>query len=140
MERAARLFKNKRVSGDLIGLEDLLRAAWPTAVGKIVAAHTGRLRLVRSTLLVEVEDAIWQKQLFSLSGQIVRRLKQVTGACEIENVEFRIGVPRRQAQRAERRDSKSSPQPNEGVPDEAEAIRDPVLKKVYRISRKKATA
>jgi hypothetical protein len=104
-------------------------------VGKAIAAHTLRVKLVRETLVVEVEDAIWQKQLYCLSGQIVDRLHQVTGSTAIKDVEFRVGAPRRQPQRAPSRDSAPG-----AVPDEADGIQDPVLNKVYRLSRKRATA
>jgi hypothetical protein len=132
MERAARLIKNKNVSRQIVGDEDIARAAWPEAVGKAVTAHTLRLYLVRATLVVEVEDAIWQKQLYALSGQILQRLRQLTGTDQIENIEFRIGAPRRQPQRAECREATSTG-------DESDRIQDPVLKKVYRLSRRKAT-
>ena len=129
MERAARLIKNKKVSREILSDEDIARAVWPAAVGKSIAAHTSRLKLVRTTLVVEVEDATWQKQLFFLSAQIVARVRQLTGSDAVRDVEFRIGVPRREAQRAE---SNSSD-------DESNDIQDPVLKKVYRLSRRKAT-
>jgi len=133
MERAARLIKNSKLSKKVFSEEDLARAVWPAAVGKAIAAHTSRLSLVRRTLVVEVEDAIWQKQLFTLRGQILERLRHVTASDAVEELEFRIAIKRRQPQRAETRES-----PQTG--DEADSIQDAVLKKVYRLSRKKATA
>ena len=59
-------------------------------MGKAIAAHTSRLTLVRTTLVVEVEDAIWQKQLFTLRGQILDRLRRVTGSDVVQDLEFRI--------------------------------------------------
>lgn len=138
MERAARLIKKNKYSSKLFTDDDLARAVWPTAVGKAIAAHTSRVKLVRTTLVVEVEDAIWQKQLFPLTGQILARLHQVMGRDAIREVEFRVAIPRRQIMRAEAREG---PSPGQAGPaDEADAIRDPVLKKVYQLSRKKATA
>ncbi len=135
MERAARLMKNKKVSREMVTDEDVARAVWPAAVGKAIAAHTSRLKLVRNTLVVEVEDAIWQKQLFVLSYQILNSLHKLTGPSCIDSIEFRIGVPRRVPQRA------SGLQAPANAPyDDAETIQDPVLKKVYRLSRKRATA
>lgn len=110
-----------------------MRAIWPQAVGKAIAGHTLGIRLVRNTLVVEVEDAIWQRQLHTLRGQIVGRLHKMAGAKTIEDIEFRIGTPRRQPQRAE------VPRPASSQ-DEADTIRDPVLQKVFRISRKKVSA
>ena len=138
MERAARLIQNNKLSKQVFSEEDLTRAVWPAAVGKAIASHTSRLTLVRSTLVVEVEDAIWQRQLFTLRGQILDRLRRVIGSDVVQDVEFRTAVKRRQPQRAETR---LSPATQSDLPyDEADSIQDAVLKKVYRLSRKKATA
>jgi predicted nucleic acid-binding Zn ribbon protein len=128
MERAARLIGKNELLSDV----DFARAVWPLAVGKAIAAHTSRIRLVRSTLVVEVEDAIWQKQLYGLTSQIVERFRKITGKDTVRDLEFRIAIPRRPAQRAEVPELRRSN-------DEAEQIIDPVLKKIYRRSRKRAT-
>ncbi|MBV8549933.1 MAG: DUF721 domain-containing protein [Acidobacteriaceae bacterium] len=138
MERAARLVKKNKYSKQILADDDMARAIWPTAVGKAIAAHTSRLRLVRSTLVVEVEDATWQRQLFPLTSQILERLRKVSGSDTIQDIEFRVGIPRRQAARAVSRDSFASGAPT--LFDEADTIQDAVLKKVYRLSREKATA
>ncbi len=138
MERAARLIRKNKLSSDIFSDEDLNRALWPAAVGKAIAAHTLRIKLVRDTLVVEVEDALWQKQLFPLTAQIVDRIRKVTGSDVVRNLEFRIGAPRRHPMRAASCDGQL--QHPEQRSDEAEGICDPVLKKVYRLSRKKATA
>ena len=138
MERAARLIGKNKYSNEVFTNDDLARAVWPTAVGKSIAAHTSRLRLVRNTLVVEVEDAIWQKQLYHLTGSILERVRKVMGNDMVREIEFRIGIPRREAGRAETRERLELQ--NADASDEAESIRDPVLKKVYRLSRKKATA
>ena len=135
MERAARLIKNNKLSSGIFADDDLARAIWPAAAGKAIASHTVRVKLVRTTLVVEVEDAIWQRQLYLLSRQIIDRICKVTGSSIVQDIEFRIAIPRRQAARAEVRESSAR-----AVLDEAESIQDPVLKKVYRLSRKKATA
>jgi len=139
MERAARLIKNKNVSRELLSDEQLLRAIWPSAVGKAISAHTQTAQIVRGTLIVEVEDAIWQRQLNSLSRQIMARVQKLLGSSRITDVEFRIAIPRRQPARVESRQSDTSASPD-GCPDEADGIHDAVLKKVYQLSRKKATA
>jgi predicted nucleic acid-binding Zn ribbon protein len=139
MERAARLIQNTKLSKKVFSEEDLTRAVWPAAVGKAIAAHTSRLSLVRSTLVVEVEDAIWQRQLFGLRGQILDRLRRVTGSNVVEDLEFRVAIKRRQPQRAQTRQSQTTTGSTTPY-DEADSIQDSVLKKVYRLSRKKATA
>ncbi len=135
MERAARLIKNNKLSSRIFTDDDLARAIWPAAVGKAIASHTLRVKLVRSTLVVEVEDPIWQRQLYPLTRQIVDRICKVAGSGIVQDIEFRIAIPRRQPARAEVREASALP-----VLDEAEEIRDPVLKKVYRLSRKRFTA
>jgi len=138
MERAARLIKNSKPSRAILTEDDLARAVWPSAVGKAIAAHTSRLRLVRTTLVVEVEDATWQKQLYPLTSQILQRLRRVTGSEVVKEIEFRIGIPRRQPQRAEARSTAADEMRKPA--DEADQIQDPVLKRVYQMSRKKASA
>jgi hypothetical protein len=138
MERAARVVKSSKITSKILTDDALARAVWPTAVGKVIAAHTSRMRMVRTTLVVEVGDAVWQKQLFCLSRQILDRLQKATGSQAITDIEFRVGIPRRDPVRA---DGSRNPLfvPLEST-DEADQIQDPVLKKVYRLSRKKATA
>src|SRR5690348_3126469 len=101
MERAARLIKNSKLSRQVLTEDDLACAVWPAAVGKAIAGHTVRIKLVRTTLVVEVEDAIWQRQLHQLSAQILDRLRKLTGSNSIQDLEFRIAIPRRQPQRVE---------------------------------------
>ncbi|HWF45985.1 MAG TPA: DUF721 domain-containing protein [Bryobacteraceae bacterium] len=135
MQRAVRLFQNSKLSKQLACDEDVARAIWPEAVGKVIAGHTSRVKLVRTTLVVEVEDAIWQRQLHTLTAQILGRIRKLTGSTFIEDLEFRIAIPRRQPQRVET--------PAEGAParaDEADAIADPGMQRVYRILRKRSSA
>ena len=48
MERASKLIRGLRLSGDVITPEQLCCAAWPEAVGKKIAGHTRPAKLVRS--------------------------------------------------------------------------------------------
>jgi hypothetical protein len=128
MERAGRVIgKLKFRESD----EHLAVAAWRAAVGNRIALRTHAVTLVRSRLVVEVEDAVWQRQLFALRGQILKRLEEVVGRRIVEGLEFRIAVPRMGPSRAESLNPSA---------DEADAIRDPVLRSIYKASRKKATA
>jgi len=133
MEIASKLIRGFAVGGEKVGDEQLACAAWPRSVGKYVATHTRAARMVRTRLVVEVEDPLWQRQLFTLSGQILRGLEKNLGRGVVEDVEFRV-VPRRiDAQRA----LASVPSP---ALDDAEGIADPVLRSIYRASRKRAQA
>lgn len=130
MERAGRSLSKLRLS-DKISTEELARSAWAGAVGKRIAAHSVAILLVRDRLVVEVEDAVWQKQLFHLRYQIIAKLREVLGDELVREVEFRIGLQRRPPQVATAL-SKS--------PDEADQIEDSVLRMVYQQARRKASA
>ena len=73
MERAAKSIAKLKLS-DAVSQEDVARAAWAAAVGKNMARHASARALVRGNLIVDVEDAVWQKQLFHLRFQILPRL------------------------------------------------------------------
>lgn len=133
MERASKLIRGLRLPGDTLSPEELACAAWPAAVGKKIAAHTRATRLVRDRLVVEVEDKTWQRQLFTLSGFILRNLEKHLGSGLVGDLEFRTVPLRREPQRAA--------QPMPGLfADEANSIEDPVLRSIYRASRKRALA
>lgn len=133
MERASKLIAGWRLPGGTLSTEELVCAAWPQAVGRKIAAHTRAARMVRGRLVVEVEDQTWRRQLFTLSRQILGNLERALGGGLVDDLEFRVVPRRREAQRA-----------TQAVPgwaaDEAEAISDPVLRGIYRASRKKAQA
>jgi predicted nucleic acid-binding Zn ribbon protein len=133
MERASKLIRSLRLPGEAIDHGKVACAVWALSVGKKIAGHTRATRMVRTRLIVEVEDAIWQRQLFTLTPQILGKLEQSLGHGVVEHVEFRVVPRRREPQRAAA-----------AVPalaaDEANDIHDPVLRSIYRASRKKALA
>ena len=88
---------------------------------------------MRTRLVIEVEDLTWRRQLFALSGQILRNLDRYLGKGLVEDLEFRIVPRKREPRRA------SLPQPAL-LSDEANEIADPLLRSIYRASRKKAQA
>lgn len=130
MERAARLLA--RMSQKSVPSEELVCAAWPHAAGKKVAPRTRATGMVRSTLVVEVEDVIWQKQLTAVRGQLLKNLTRLLGAGLVDGIEFRIGVPRIGPQR------ETEVQPFALAADEADMIRDPILRRLYRQDRRRA--
>jgi hypothetical protein len=132
MVRASRLIGKLPLPPDSVNAGELVRNVWPCAVGKIIAARTNATGMVRKRLIVEVEDAVWQRQLFTLTKQIVGNLEKHLGPGLVEDVEFRVVPSRRGPQRARTVDGLAR--------DEADAIEDPVLRTIYRASRKKAQA
>ncbi|HEV1284489.1 MAG TPA: DUF721 domain-containing protein [Bryobacteraceae bacterium] len=122
MERAGRLIGKLKL--DVDDPELRARAAWKVAAGKKIAEHTRAVALVRGSLVVEVEDQIWQRQLKTLSGFLLRNLEKALGEALVTDVDFRPMPRRREPQRAERARG-------------TEDVQDPVLDLLYRQSRKK---
>ena len=129
MERAGRVIGTSRLSGKILSDEDLAISAWRQAVGKRIAERCKPVAMIRNRLVIEVEDQIWRSQMMTLQSQIMKRLEQVIGRPLVGQLEFRIGVPRRQPSRA-------GVQPG----DESDGIHDPVMRRLYLAARKKAKA
>ncbi len=135
MESASQIFG--KLNGKLeiadrtISTEQLACSAWPAAVGKKIAIRTRAAKLVRTRLVVEVEDKIWQKNLFILSNQILGNLEKRLGRGVVEDIEFRVVPARIQPKRAT---SSLFSQ------DEADSINDPVLRHIYKAARHKEIA
>ncbi len=130
MERAGRVVRRSGAAS-IVTPEQIAVAGWPAAVGKIVARHTRAAALVRGRLVVETEDAIWQKQLFPLTSQIVRKLEAVIGPGIVADLEFRpAGKAPRKAPHRETRNSA----------DEADRIENPDFRRLYIAARKRASA
>ncbi len=130
MERASKVLGKLNLPAGTVTQEGMVCAAWASAVGKKIAAHSHAAKLVRAHLVVEVEDAIWQRQLFALRGQIVRKIEESVGAGIVEEIEFRVSPRRLGPQRAQ----------HAIAADEADEIADPILRNIYRASRKRELA
>ena len=134
MERAARSLLKMKLD-DTVSQEELARSAWVAAVGKRLAAHATAKSLVRGNLIVEVEDAVWQKQLFHLRYQILPKLWKILGDGLVSDLEFRIAKP------TPRRPPQAAQSVRESKPfDEADGIDDSTLRILYKAARKKASA
>ncbi|MCC7174742.1 MAG: DUF721 domain-containing protein [Bryobacterales bacterium] len=131
MERAGRLLSKLKIPAGAMRPDDLARAAWAPAVGSKVAAHTQAVWFSGARLVVEVEDAIWQRQLAVLRGQILKRLEEVLGHPLVAEIEFRLRPRRRMPQLAE------TPRFSQ---DEADQIPDPVLRSIYKQQRRRRSA
>ena len=126
MERAGKLISKLKLPAGAVCVEELACTGWHPAVGKSVAAHTRAIGLVAARLCVEVEDALWQRQLSTLKGQILKRLEGILGQSVVKDIEFRVSPRRRMPQIA------SQPRGNR---DDAEQIQDPVLRAIYKQQR-----
>lgn len=121
-----KLNATKRVLTD----EERVCAAWRAAVGPKIAPHARAERMVRTRLVVGVDDAIWRNQLFTLNRTILANLADLVGKGVVTDIEFHVVPQRRGPERAK------AP----AAADEANDIRDPGMRRLYLQSRKKETA
>ena len=131
MQRAGRLVGKMNLPSQLADAESRAKAAWPVAAGKKIARHARATTLVRGTLVVEVGDAVWQKQLAALRYALLRNLTRELGEGVVNEIDFRPMPARRppQAAASARPDPAYSNAPNAG------GIHDPVLALLYRRSQ-----
>lgn len=131
MDKALRLIG--KLKSNLVSDEELARAGWRAAVGDRIEAHARFRELLRDRIVVEVEDKVWQSQMYSLEGQILAKLERLLGRRVARQIEFRIAIPR--------------PRPaSEGLAEfqlqsrdpEAERIRDHGLRRMYLRSKRRA--
>jgi hypothetical protein len=126
MQRAATVLAKLRSPG--LSMEDLACAAWKKAVGSRLASRTRAARLVRSTLVIQVEDAVWQQQLFALTPHLLINLGRILGPEAVTQLVFEVGLPRIAPGSAQTLSGAESA-------DEADGIQDAVMRRVYRESR-----
>ena len=127
MERAGRFIRKMNLPPQLAAAETRACAAWPAAAGKIIASHTQARGLVRGTLIVDVEDRLWQKQLSTLRHFLLRNLTKELDEALVTELDFRPMPARRAPQRA-------TSARNDGTA----GIGDPVLELLYEKSRRSA--
>ncbi len=65
-------------------------AAWKHAAGEALRELAVPLRFGQKTLVVAVIDETWQKQLQSLSGQLLARVNSILGQSLVTFLEFRV--------------------------------------------------
>ena len=133
MDQASRIIAQWTGVSDVISHERIACGAWKKAVGKTIALRTRALKLVRTTLVVEVEDEMWRKNLWSLRYQILRNLEKAVGSEIVTGIELRVMPPRFGPQREESSAVEASV-------DEAESILDPGLRRLYKAARRRETA
>lgn len=65
-------------------------AAWKHAAGENLKSHAVAFSLHERTLKVAVADAIWQKQLHAMRGQMLFRINNLLGQPLVGSIEFII--------------------------------------------------
>src|SRR5215813_12949980 len=63
-------------------------AAWKHAAGDGLKGHAVPLKLENRTLTIAVADAIWQKQLHSMRGQLLFRVNSILGKPLVGALDF----------------------------------------------------
>ena len=92
-----------------------VKLAWARAAGTGLARQAVPFRLDSGRFIVSVADAIWQKQLQSMSAELIFRLNNLLGQRTVDELVFRIypsAVSEAQA-RAEAPSPKVAPAPTE---------------------------
>jgi predicted nucleic acid-binding Zn ribbon protein len=126
MQRAGTLIGKLKLPRGASDVETRARAAWAVAVGKKIERHTRATMLVRNTLVVEVEDMVWQRQLNTMRPLLIHNLNEALGQALVSEIDFR-SVPARMK-------PGSAAQARPG--NEADAIADPVMRMLYKRSAK----
>ena len=108
-------------------------AAWKHAAGDGLKEHAVALKLENRILTIVVADAIWQKQLTSMRGQLLFRVNSILGRPLVGALDFAID-PKLFKPRVEHSSLQEQPLDNE-VPLElwsaANAIKDQELRKRF---------
>ena len=66
------------------------KIAWTRAAGDGLRRHAIPFRLFRQTLVVSVADQIWQRQMQSMSAELISRINRLLGREVVCDIEFRI--------------------------------------------------
>lgn len=122
------------VVNDPIADEELVLSYWPSTVGAVIACRTRAVGVFGDKLFVEVTDSSWLSELQGLSWRISRQLNDAVGRRVLSDVRFRLA--RIQGKPPARATSASAE--NTACGDEADEIRDPNLRRIFRVHRKAA--
>jgi len=95
------------------------KIAWTRAAGDGLRRHAIPFRLFHKTLVVSVADIIWQRQMQSMSAELISRINRLLGREVVEDIEFRIDPATvekvRSQDRPSPRDKVSGPIPAEVI-------------------------
>jgi hypothetical protein len=111
--------------------------AWKHVAGELLSKQTVAMSLSNKTLVVAVPDAVWKKQLESMSSQLVFRLKSILGRGLVSRIEFRVDsrlLVQRPAETERGQSQAQEPAPNDvslEVWAAANAITDKQLRKSF---------
>ena len=120
-------------TGDNAELTEITaKIAWRRVAGEGLREHAVPIGLSDKTLVVSVADTIWQKQLQTMSAELIFRINKLLQRRLLEGVEFRIDPPRPGNERARHQ---SRPRVRAPLPDTivsaAAGIEDPELRQRF---------
>jgi predicted nucleic acid-binding Zn ribbon protein len=127
MEQASRILARSNGLSKILDQEQVACRAWAGVVGKKVARSSRAVNLVRGLLTVEVDDDGWKKDLTFLKKDIIGQLAGALGEDVVQDIYFKVIPPRFAPQR----------QTGRTLFDDAEAITDPGLRRIYRQSKRR---
>lgn len=111
-------------------LEAACLGAWKHAVGETLRARAQAEALRDQTLVVAVEDMVWQRQLEQMRDQFLFRLNNVLGRRVVKVIEFRIAPEKFAVQKPVADKTQTRSIPIELV-SAAASIEDPGLRKAF---------
>jgi len=90
--------------------EAVVFAAWRKTAGKQLGLHTLPVKFNENRLIVAVSDKSWQKNLASLSSQMIFKINAALGSAVVTYIEFvvdadRVAKPNKQVSQLDRDDS-----------------------------------
>jgi hypothetical protein len=136
MDELVKTFPNLlRVMGDSKEVAEAAAiAAWKHAAGEGLRNHALPLCLEGKTLVVAIADAVWQKQLGAMKGQMLFRINAILGQPLVSQIDLRID-PKMTHIRALPRPEKMEEAPDNEVPLElwsaASSIKDKRLRQAF---------
>lgn len=136
MERAGKALAKLKFS-EAISPDQVAFAAWTAAVGERIARHARPKALVRGSLRIEAEDWVWQQHLFQLRPHILGKIAELVGSGVVTDLTFSTASPA--ASDVPRRPPQSATSHGETASvDEADSIKDPGMRIVYKQARSSA--
>jgi len=67
-----------------------VKLAWARAAGTALRRHAVPFRFQDGRLVISVADAIWQRQLQSMTAELIFRLNRILGQTIVSELSFRI--------------------------------------------------
>ena len=128
-----------RAAGDTDEIKETVAVvAWNHVAGEGLRRQTAPIALEQSRLIVAVSDAIWKRQLESMSGQLLFRLSSLLGQGVVSFVEFQVNpgaVQTANERRQAKQNLRPRPEREMAIPFElvsaAAAIHDSGLRKAF---------